>query len=117
MDSIMPTCAILLERFTLITSEELIKIVSVMNKTTCPFDPFPSKLLLSHLPTIIDTIVHIITMVGKGIESYLVLLDLSAAWFTTALKSYFSNRSQPVLIDDVMSGVATLCVGCRSVLF
>ena len=59
MDSIMSTCANLLERFTMITSEELIKIVSVMNKTTCLSDPFPSKLLMSHLPTIIDTIVHI----------------------------------------------------------
>ena len=31
----MPTCTILLESFTMITSEELIKIVSVINKTTC----------------------------------------------------------------------------------
>ena len=46
----------------MITSEELIKIVSVMNKTTCSRDPFPSKLLMSHLPTIIDTIMHIINL-------------------------------------------------------
>ena len=44
MDSIMPTCTNLLERFTMITSAELIKIVSVMNKTTCSSDPLPSKL-------------------------------------------------------------------------
>ena len=62
MDSITPTCANLLERFTMITSEELIKIVSVMNKTTCLSDPFPSKLLMPHLPTIIDTIMHIINL-------------------------------------------------------
>ena len=62
MDSIMPTCANLLEKFNMITSEELIKIVSVMNKTTCSSDPFPSNLLMSHLPTIIDTIVHIINL-------------------------------------------------------
>ena len=55
----MPTCANLLERFTMITNEELIMIVSVMNKTTCSSDPFPSKLLMSHLPTIINTIMHI----------------------------------------------------------
>ena len=52
----MPTCANLFDRFTMITSGELIKIVSVMNKTPCLSDPFPSKLLMSHLPTIIDTI-------------------------------------------------------------
>ena len=46
----------------MITSEELIKIVSVINKTTCSADPFPSKLLMSHLPTIIDIIMHIINL-------------------------------------------------------
>ena len=62
MDSIMPTRANLFDRFTIITSKELNKIVSVMNKTTCSSDPFPSKLLMSHLPTIIDTIMHIINL-------------------------------------------------------
>ena len=46
----------------MITSEELIKIISVMNKTTCSSDPFPSRLLMSHLPTIIDTITHMINL-------------------------------------------------------
>ena len=58
MDSIMHTCANLLVRFTMITSEELIKIVSVLNKIACSADPFPSN--LTHLPTIIDTIMYII---------------------------------------------------------
>ena len=47
MDSIMPTCANLFDRFTMITSEELIKIVYVMNKTTCSSDPFPSRVVNS----------------------------------------------------------------------
>ena len=71
-------------------------------------------------------------MVGKGNGSYLVLRDLSAAFDTfdhdtsfvilekyvgitgsalQLLKSYFSDRSQRVLIDDVMSGVANLVCG------
>ena len=71
-------------------------------------------------------------MVGKGNGSYLVLLDLSAAFNTIdhdtlfvildkyigitgsalqLLKSYFSDRSQRVLIDDVMSGVANIVCG------
>ena len=33
-----------------------------MNKTTCSSDLFPSILLMSHLPTIIDTIMYIINL-------------------------------------------------------
>ena len=58
----MPYYTVLFENFAKITSEKLINIVSVINKTTCSFDPFPSKLLMSHLPTIIDTIMHIINI-------------------------------------------------------
>ena len=73
-----------------------------------------------------------VTMIGKGNGSYLVLLDLSAEFDTInrdtlfviiekyigitgsalqLLKSYFSDRSQRMLIDDVMSGIANIvCV-------
>ena len=203
----MPYCTVLLESFTMITSEELIKIISVMNKTTCSSDPFPSKLLMSHLPTIIDTITHminlcistsafpsscksaivlplikkpgldpqvlknyrpvsnlsflskviekvissripthiadndlidkfqsayrcghstetallrvysdIVTMAGKGngYDTLFVILDKYIGITGSALqllKSYFSDRSQRVLIDDVMSGVANIVCG------
>ena len=44
------------------TSEELINIVSVMNKTTCSSNPFPSKLLMSHLPNSIEIIMLMINL-------------------------------------------------------
>ena len=71
----------------------------------------------------------IVTMVGKGNGSYLVVLDLSAAFDTidhdtlfvilekyvgingSSLQLLIFFRSQRVLIDDVMSGVANLVCG------
>ena len=38
------------------------KIISVINKTTCVSDPFPTKLLMSHLPAIVDIILGIVNL-------------------------------------------------------
>ena len=38
------------------------KIISCMNKTTCKSDPFPTKLLFSHLSSMISIILHIINL-------------------------------------------------------
>ena len=62
MDSILPSCTTVFDKFALVSKEELIKIISVMNKTTCALDPFPTKLLMSHLPAVIDIILHIVNL-------------------------------------------------------
>ena len=62
MDSILPACTAILENFTLVTNEELSKIISCMNKTTCASDPFPTRLLMSHLPHRIDILLHIVNL-------------------------------------------------------
>ena len=72
---------------------------------------------------------NIVTTVGKGSESFLVLLDLSAAFDTIYLfyilekyvgiggsalriiRSYFSDRTQRVQIDGIMSDFASLLCG------
>ena len=62
MDSILPACTTIIENFTLVTTEELSKIISCMNKTTCASDPFPTRLLISYLPIIIDVILYIVNL-------------------------------------------------------
>ena len=62
MDSILPACTTIIGNFTLVTTEELSKIISCMNKTTCASDPFPTRLLISYLPIIIDVILYIVNL-------------------------------------------------------
>ena len=62
MDSILPACTTIIENFTLVTTEELSKIISCMNTTTCASEPFPNRLLVSYLPIIIDVILHIVNL-------------------------------------------------------
>ena len=62
MVSILSTCTTVFDKFALVSKEELIKIISVMNKTTCASDPFPTKLLMNHLPAVIDIMLHIVNL-------------------------------------------------------
>ena len=62
MDSILPTCATVFDEFALVSKEKLIKIIYVMNKTTCLSDPSPVKLLMNHLSAVIDIILHIVNL-------------------------------------------------------
>ena len=215
----MSMCPTGLYHFDPVTDTELFKIISCMNKTTCSSDPFPTRLLMSHLHAIVPILQHIVnlclttgdfpisckssiviplikkpsldremlknyrpvsnlsflskviekvisirildnnivdifqsaykaghscetallrvyndivTTVGKGNGSFLVLLDLSAAFDTIdhdnsfyilekyvgiggsalrLIRSYFSDRTQRVQIDGIMSDFASLLCG------
>ena len=41
---------------------ELLKIISGMNNTTCSSDPFPTRLLMSHLYAIVPILQHIVNL-------------------------------------------------------
>ena len=52
MDYIMSICPTSLYHFDPVTDIELLKIISCMHKTTCSSDPFPTRLLMSHIHAI-----------------------------------------------------------------
>ena len=60
MDFIMPICTTTLYNFYRVT--ELSKIISGMNNTTCSSDPFPTRLLMSHLYAIVPILQHIVNL-------------------------------------------------------
>ena len=62
IDSILPHCTASFDHFVPLTSVELLKIISIMKKTTCVSDPFPTKLLISHASSITDVILHIVNL-------------------------------------------------------
>ena len=62
MDSIMSMCPISLYHFDHVTDTELLTIISCMNKTTCSSNPFPTRLLMSHLHAIVPILQHIVNV-------------------------------------------------------
>ena len=69
MDSIMPIYTTTLYHFHRVTDPELLKIISGMNKTSCSSDPFPTRLLMSHLYAIVPILYHIVTRLTMIIYS------------------------------------------------
>ena len=60
MDSIMPICTTTLYHFDRVTDTE--PDISRMNKTTSSSDPFPTRLLMSHLHAIIHILQNIVNL-------------------------------------------------------
>ena len=58
----MPICTTTLYHFDRVTDPELKKNISGMNKTTCSSDPFPTRLLMSHLYAIVPILQHIVNL-------------------------------------------------------
>ena len=71
--SIMPICTTTLYHFDRVTDPEHLKIIYVMNNTTCSSDPFPTRLLMSHLYAIVPILQHIVNLcLTTGIFLFLV---------------------------------------------
>ena len=62
MDSIMSMCPTSFYHFDPVTDTEFLKKISCMNKTTCSSDPFPTRLLMSHIHAILPILQHIVNL-------------------------------------------------------
>ena len=58
----MSMCTASLENVDCFTDTEFIKIISVMKKTTNSSDPFPTRLLMSHVFVIEPILQHIVNL-------------------------------------------------------
>ena len=58
----MPVCTSVFDIFQPLSCDVLSSIIHELNKTTCVLDPFPTKLLLSYLSSIINIILRIVNL-------------------------------------------------------
>ena len=62
IDTIMPGCTAVFDTFQPLSCDVLASIIHKLNRTTCGLDPFPTKLLVSHLSSIINIIPRIVNL-------------------------------------------------------
>ena len=58
----MPACTAVFDTFHPISCYVLSSLIRKLNKTTCVLDPFPTKLLMYHLSSILDIILSIVNL-------------------------------------------------------
>ena len=62
IDTIMPVCTAVFDTFRPLSYDVLASIIHKLNRTTCGLDYFPIKLLMCHLPSIINIILRIVNL-------------------------------------------------------
>ena len=62
IDTIMPVCTAVFDTFQPYFCDVLASIIHKLNRTTCGLDLFPTKLLMSHLSSIINIILRIVNL-------------------------------------------------------
>ena len=62
IDTIMYVCTAVFDTFQPLSCDILASIIHKLNRTTCGLDPFPTKLLMSHLSSIINIILCIVNL-------------------------------------------------------
>ena len=62
IDAIMPVCTAVFDTFQQLSCDVWASIIHKLNRTTCGLNPFPTKLLMSHLSSIINIILRIVNL-------------------------------------------------------
>ena len=62
IDITMPVCTAVFDTFQQLSCDVLEGIIHKFNRTTCGLDPFPTKVLMPHLSSIINIILRIVTL-------------------------------------------------------
>ena len=113
IDSIMPNCDNIFDHFEQLTRDDLMKIISVMNKTTCVSDPFSTKLLMSHLPAIVDIILGIVNLCFESAvfplsckSSVIIPLIKKPGLDSEVLKNYRPVANLPFLSKVIEKAIA-----------
>ena len=113
IDSIMSNCDIIFDHFEQLTRDDLMKIISVMNKTTCVSDPFPTKLLMSHLPAIVDINLGIVNLCFESAvfllsckSSVIIPLIKKPGLDSEVLKNYRPVANLPFLSKVIEKAIA-----------
>ena len=65
----MPVCTAVFDTFQPLSCDVLARIIHKLNRTTCGLDPFPTKLLMSHLSSIINIILRIVNRSSRLVIS------------------------------------------------
>ena len=60
IDIIMPACTVVFDTFHPLSCDVVSSLIRKLNKTACVLDPFPTKLLMCHLSSILDIIIWIV---------------------------------------------------------
>ena len=109
----MPNCDNIFDHFEKLTRDDLMKIISVTNKTTCVSDPFPTKLLMSHLPAIVDVILGIVNLYYESAvfplsckSSVIIPLIKKSGLNFEILKNYSPVANLPFLSKVIKKAIA-----------
>ena len=62
IDTIMPVCTAVFDTLQPLSCDVLASSIHTLNRTTCGLDPFPTKLLMFHLSSIINIILRIVIL-------------------------------------------------------